>query len=247
MSEMIDMTLAAGLLEGSRCLVMAGADGIGEAIANRFRSEGAAVHQTGGASGTGSFCRVEDVAASFTAARAALGKLNLVVLAYSQWSTMSPEKWSTDRFQELMASNAAMAVETGRLALREIEGSGALCFISTDWALATSPDLGLMGASKAPLGPITKSLALHGAKRGLRVNAIFMGLIDSPQLRAFAAERGAEAGISGDAFERLVARVPIGRAGTPDEIAKATAFICSPRSRHVTGVSVLVDGGLLYA
>jgi NAD(P)-dependent dehydrogenase (short-subunit alcohol dehydrogenase family) len=226
MNEMDTVAITgSALLKGQRCLVMAGDDGIGDAITSRFRDEGALVFQTGCAGGTEGFSRVEDVAASFKAARAAVGELSLAVLAYSHWAVLSPEKWSVERFQEL----------------------GALCFISTDWALAASPDLGLMGASKAPLGVITKALALQGAKRRLRVNTIFMCLVDSPKLRALAQQRGSEAGIPGELFERLAARVPLGRPGMPDEIAKAAAFISSPRLNHVTGVSVLVDGGLLYA
>jgi NAD(P)-dependent dehydrogenase (short-subunit alcohol dehydrogenase family) len=107
--------------------------------------------------------------------------------------------------------------------------------------------MGLAGASKASLGPITKALALQGAGQGHRANLIIHGLVDTPAFRKLALERAKAASVKEDVFERTVSRIPLQRAGKPEEIASAAAFICSDRLRHVNGVSLLVDGGLLYA
>lgn len=86
------------------------------------------------------------------------------------------------------------------------------------------------GAAKAALLQYTRHAAVHLAARGIRVNALSPGAFPAP---------GADPAL----VARLSARIPLGRVGTPDELATALLFLASPRSTFVTGVNLPVDGG----
>jgi len=92
----------------------------------------------------------------------------------------------------------------------------------------------LYSASKAAALQLTKVAAAEWAPYGIRVNSILPGPIDTPMLRS---TPGA------DALERAASRVPIGRLGTPDEIAQTVLFLASDDSSYVTGAAISVDGG----
>jgi len=96
-------------------------------------------------------------------------------------------------------------------------------------------------ATKGAVLAMTKAMALDGAPVGIRVNAVCPGFIVTPNLEGyFDAQDDPDAARAGAA-----AAAPLGRMGTPADIAGAIAFLCSPDSSFVTGTSVLVDGGLL--
>lgn len=229
------------LLDKKNVLVLDGGDGIGGAIAALFGAEGARVNST--------VLPDTDVESAFQQAHAAMGGVDILVNAISDWSPCKPDDWSVERWRELSELNGAVAVSAGHIALKRLRRPGAVCFISSTWAMATSPEMGLAGASKAAIGPLTKALGLSGAANGLRVNAVVMGLIDTPALRAAMEQRaqlaGREAGST--LFDETAMRIPMRRAGTADEVAKAAAFLCSDHARMINGASVVVDGGLLYA
>jgi glucose 1-dehydrogenase len=86
---------------------------------------------------------------------------------------------------------------------------------------------------------LTRSAALDYARRGIRVNAICPGAIDTPMLRSAMERRGRDAA---DTARRLS---PLGRFGRPDEIAAAALWLCSDASSFVTGHALAVDGGML--
>ncbi len=91
-------------------------------------------------------------------------------------------------------------------------------------------------AAKAGLIGITKSLARELASRGITVNAVSPGFIDTDMTAAH---------VQGDNKEKLLAQIPLGRMGTADEIAHLTAFLCGPRAAYITGQVLRVNGGLL--
>ena len=229
------------LLNKKNVLVLDGSDGIGAAITALFCAEGATVISAA-LSGT-------DVESAFEQAHAAIGGIDILVNAVSDWGVCEPEAWTVTEWRELSERNGAVAVNAGQIALKGLRRPGAVCFISSTWAMATSPEMGLTGASKAAIGPLTKALALAGAANGLRANAVVMGLIDTPALRAVVERRAEVAGHQAGVplFDETAMRVPMRRAGTAQEVAKVVAFLCSDHARMINGASVLVDGGLLYA
>ena len=89
-------------------------------------------------------------------------------------------------------------------------------------------------AAKAGVVGFTRGLALEGARHGITANAIAPGLIETPML----------ASMNGPAREKLVAKVPVGHTGHPEDIASAAAFLCSSEARYITGVVLDVDGGI---
>jgi NAD(P)-dependent dehydrogenase (short-subunit alcohol dehydrogenase family) len=99
-------------------------------------------------------------------------------------------------------------------------------------ATATNP---AYAASKHGVIGLTQSFALAYASQGLRVNAICPGYIDTPMFNRFRADP--------PLMQQIVARHPIGRLGTPEEIAQAVVWLCSDASSFVTGHALIADGG----
>jgi len=124
-------------------------------------------------------------------------------------------------------------------------GSAAV-FVASVAALRGTPDHLLYAASKAALRNVAASLALALAGRGIRVNCLCPGLIDTPMTdganAALAARRGVD--VAAIAAERAAA-IPAGRPGTPEEVAGAAAFLLSDDAAYITGASLTAAGGAL--
>lgn len=235
-----------GLLAAQRVLLLSGNDGIGAGVAARLADEGARVFHAGPGGNVAWELEPGAVPGVLAAATGALGGVDHVVNAATDWGIADPD--DSDAWERLERHNLAAGIAVARAAERAIDAPGSLCSVSHVWSTATSPELALTGASKAGLAAITKAVALRGAPRGLRANLVALGLIDTPALRALAARRAQCTRLpADDAFERQYARTALGRPGTPDEVGKAIAFLLSDHARLVTGATVLVDGGLLWA
>jgi len=92
-------------------------------------------------------------------------------------------------------------------------------------------------SSKGAVIALTRALALDHVADGIRVNCICPGTVDSPWVRRLV-------GDAGEAMEALVARQPLGRLGTPEEIAAAVLFVASDAAAFMTGSSLVIDGGI---
>lgn len=115
-------------------------------------------------------------------------------------------------------------------------GGGAIVNCSSIGGLIGIPGAGIYhGAKHAVLG-MTKSAALEFAARGIRVNAVCPGTIDTPMVARMVAEDPAR-------MDALIAAEPIGRLGRPEEVANAVLWLCSPLSSFVVGHALTVDGG----
>ena len=133
------------------------------------------------------------------------------------------------------AFRLARAFASGMQARRR----GAFLFISSINSTFATPGLAAYAASKAALDSFTKTLALELAPDQVRVNAIRPASIDTPLLRAgFLSQPDPEA-----ARHANIARHPLGRLGTADDVAALALFLCSDEASWITGVDYLIDGG----
>jgi NAD(P)-dependent dehydrogenase (short-subunit alcohol dehydrogenase family) len=114
-------------------------------------------------------------------------------------------------------------------------GSGAIVFVSSVAGLDPLPGLGAYSVSKAALIGLTKALAKEVGPRGVRVNAVAPGLIETHLSRALIENEAVHA--------RIVEAIPLGRHGRPDDVVGAVFFLASDASRYVTGQVLVVDGG----
>jgi NAD(P)-dependent dehydrogenase (short-subunit alcohol dehydrogenase family) len=119
----------------------------------------------------------------------------------------------------------------------ERQGCGAIVNNASVGALTGNPGIGSYIASKHGVVGLTRTAALEYIKHGIRVNAINPGLIDTQVARDV---------VSGDeqAYAEIAKHVPIGRAGTPEEIASAVLWLCSPGASYVVGHALTIDGGM---
>ena len=125
-----------------------------------------------------------------------------------------------------------------RQELRQMErqGSGAIVNNASVGALTGNPGIASYIASKHGVVGLTRTAALEYVKRGIRVNAVNPGLIDTQVARDV---------VNGDeqAYADIAKHVPIGRAGRPEEIASVVLWLCSPGASYVVGHALTVDGG----
>jgi NAD(P)-dependent dehydrogenase (short-subunit alcohol dehydrogenase family) len=117
----------------------------------------------------------------------------------------------------------------------QAQGHGSIINLSSTMGHKGAPGASIYTASKHAVEGLTKSAALEGAAFGVRVNAVAPGPVETEMLNRFTGNADRKAG--------LVAGVPLKRAGTPEEIAKAIVFLTSDQSSFVTGQIVSVDGG----
>jgi len=128
--------------------------------------------------------------------------------------------------------------------LRAGEG-GAVVNVSSVHAVATSQEIAAYASSKGALAALTRALAVELAGRGVRINAVLPGAVDTPMLRAGFARGHLEGRNLEDQLREFYDRHRIGRIARPEEIAEAILFLADPdRSSFITGESLVVDGGV---
>jgi 7-alpha-hydroxysteroid dehydrogenase len=131
------------------------------------------------------------------------------------------------------------AVFTGaRAAARVIEDGGSIINISSGAALKGSPNNGPYAAAKAGVDSLTRTLSLELAPRGVRVNGVAPGPVPTEVFMEFF-------NATEDDLPKLAAKwgVPLGRLGTPEDVANAVVFLASPAAGWITGQTLLVNGG----
>ncbi|HJR77521.1 MAG TPA: SDR family oxidoreductase [Nitrospiraceae bacterium] len=116
------------------------------------------------------------------------------------------------------------------------QGSGAIVNCSSLGGLVGIAGRGVYHASKHGVLGLTKSAALEYASRGIRINAVCPGIIETPMVAGMLASQA-------EAMKELMKDVPIGRLGRPEEIAAAVLWLCSPAASFVIGHALAVDGG----
>jgi len=250
---------------GAAILVTGGTSGIGAAVARAFGDAGAAVLLTGRDPARGAEV-VADIAsdggkAEFMAAditdkdacghliEAALdrfGRLDVLVNNAGIIHSGDAQQTTDEQWNETIAVNLTAAFRMSRAAIPAMrqQGGGAIVNIASDWALVGGRRAVAYCASKGGLLMMTKAMALDHAKENIRINAVCPTEIMTPMLTGeFRA-----AGITDEEGLAAMAKViPMGRVGTPEEVARAVLFLASDQASFMTGVGLPVDGGVTAA
>jgi enoyl-[acyl-carrier protein] reductase III len=122
--------------------------------------------------------------------------------------------------------------------LMEKRGGGKIISISSAGSTRVLPDYVVVGASKAALESLTRYLGVELIGRGINVNAVSPGVVETEALRHFASVGGQE-----DVIQKFMDGVPAGRLITPQEVAEVVAFLCSPAAAMIVGQTIVMDGG----
>jgi NAD(P)-dependent dehydrogenase (short-subunit alcohol dehydrogenase family) len=253
-------------LEGQTAWISGGASGIGAATARLFAAEGANVviadvqaelgqrletSLRGAGAGSGvlfSTCDVtseEQIRASLSQAAATFGGLQILVNCAGIVHVKLLHEYSEQEWDRLMAVNLRsvfFSIKHGIGLLRSNPRSYMvnIASISSYVGQAGTP---AYTASKGAVLLLSQSIALDYAADGLRCNCVCPGITDTPMLRH---HLHAAADPAGTLAQRLH-RVPLGRALTPDDVARTVLYLSCEDSAGVTGTSVIVDGGYLAA
>ncbi len=125
-----------------------------------------------------------------------------------------------------------------------VKREGAVVNIVGGFARTPDPDFLIGGAVNAAMANFTKGLAARGKREGVNVNAVYPGLTETERVQELFEGRAAQLGVSVDEVRaRAVKKQGLRRLGTPRDVAKLVAFLCSPDARHIQGTAIAVDGG----
>ncbi len=121
--------------------------------------------------------------------------------------------------------------------LMEKRGGGCIVSISSPGANRVLPDYVVVGASKAAIESLTRYLAVELAAKNISVNAVSPGIVETEALKHFSSLSGQ------GVLEKAIAATPAGRLATPEDVANAVAFLCTPAAAMIRGQVIVVDGG----
>ncbi len=178
-------------------------------------------------------------AAAVQTAVASVGPLDILVNAIGIEYVASTEDTSADDWDRVLRTNLSSYHYATRAALQQMTTGGSIVHVASQLALVGARRFAAYTATKAGIVGYARSLALEIAPRGIRVNVVCPGAVDTPLLqRQFAAGSGPQGTLAD-----LVAMHPLGRLGTAVEIAEPIAFLCSDAASFMTGSVLVVDGG----
>ncbi len=244
-------------LKGKAALVTGGNGGIGLGMARALARAGAAVAIAGrdqdknaaavgeiGQLGARAIAIPVDVR-SETSCRSMvadaldrLGRLDIVINNAGTNVRKAPQDYSLDEWKLVLETNLTSAFVVSQAAYAHLQraGGGKIVNIGSMMSLFGASFAAPYGASKGGIVQLTRSLACAWAKDNIQVNAVLPGWIDT------ALTRQARKDVAG-LHERVLARTPAGRWGTPEDMGGVALFLCSAASDFVTGTAIPVDGG----
>jgi len=243
-------------LKGKRAVVTGASRGIGAAIARTLAAAGADVcigyqNRTTDANAVAAQCSALGVKATICAADiatpqgadqlmahtvSALGGLDIFVGNAGIWPVeeQPASEISDDRWSNTMRQNVDSMFFTSRAALRVMNPGGRVVLIASTAGQRGESMHSDYGASKGAMISFVKSIAIEVAARGITVNSVAPGWVDTSMCDIPYANGGKE---------RIAGGIPVGRVASPEDIAYPTVFLCTDEARHITGEIVNVNGG----
>jgi len=254
-----------GLLGGRTAVITGGASGIGRAIAERFareganivvadvredpREDGASTHERieaeTDARAVFAPCDVSDPDAVTATVDTAVDEFGGIDVMVNNAGIVGPTDSITDidpeSYQRLLDVNLNGVFFGSQAAARRMgeNGGGSIVNVSSIAGIQGYGNLSPYCASKGGIRLLTYSLAAELGADGIRVNAIHPGVIETAMTTEDVPTIGTESG------EQMLRSIPLGRFGTPDDVAKTALYLASDLASYVTGESVIVDGGMV--
>jgi NAD(P)-dependent dehydrogenase (short-subunit alcohol dehydrogenase family) len=236
-----------GRLDGKVALVTGGAQGIGRAVAELFAAEGATViagdvKQAEPAAGVENVTLDVSQQADWTRVVDAIvarhGRIDVLVnnagIVHNYGPVHDTDAASWNRVLAVNLTGSFIGMQTVLPAMRRA-GKGSIINFSSIWGNVGVPGAAAYNAAKGGVRNMTKNAAVTYAKENIRVNSVHPGLIRTPLVLAQ----------SDDMNAGIIAQTPMGRMGTPEEVAQGCLFLASDDSSFVTGSELIIDGGYL--
>jgi NAD(P)-dependent dehydrogenase (short-subunit alcohol dehydrogenase family) len=242
-------------LSNKIALVTGGSSGIGLATAKRFVTEGAYVFITGrrqqeldaaakelGNNGKGIRCdaaNLADLDRLYAAIQKQKGQLDVLFANAGGGSLLPLGQITEEHFDKTFNTNVRGLLFTVQKALPLMPPGSSIILNASTTSIKGNPAFSVYSATKAAVRSFARSWTLDLKKLKIRVNAISPGVVPTPGYDLL--------GVSKEEVERFIgvqaASIPLGRVGTPDEIAKGVVFLASDDSSFVNGIELFVDGG----
>jgi len=246
-----------GKLEGKTVVITGGSSGIGLATAKRFVDEGAYVFITGRRQGEletavgligknvtavqSDVSKMADLDKLYATVKKQKGKLDIVFANAGTGSFAPLGQISEEHFDKQFGVNVKGLLFTVQKALPLLQEGASIVLNASIVSATGSPAFSVYSATKAAVRSFARTWSVDLKQRKVRVNAISPGIIPTPGYNT-------SLGMTQEEVDQYVQSslgdIPLGRAGTADEIAKAVLFLASDDSSYVTGIELFVDGGL---
>ncbi len=246
--------IMSGRLQGKVAIITGGARGIGKGLAESFATEGASIVVADVLAEQGEevaaqlrdqgknaiFQKLDvtseaDWAAAVAAALANFGNLSTLVNNAAIFNNLGIDEISLDDWNKVIAVNLTGPFLGMKAVLPELEKSGndAIVNIASLYAIIATDGFVAYHSSKSGVRMLSKATALRYARRGVRVNTILPGNVETP----------AVATITEEANAAILKLLPMGVRGQPSDIAHGAVYLASDEARYVTGSELVIDGG----